>query len=241
MSSKIKSQVETCLLDLAVRPSQSLCQLILRTQSFFLFCSGNFPMISDDLVNSYHLLLCALDLVLTNALLCNARKDLLNPDFRGTDAARHCRRILKPECDVLRVETTHGFSFPLRRLPTESLYCWNIQAMLAACLSVCLCLCVCLCVCLSVWLYSFFLSDRSRRCFHLDMFRQSSAVFLRGVIWRHCDVSLSVVLPCRRDRSVRSVRSVGSTRPVTPPAVRWSLEERVPGVGEREHSLFCPP
>ena len=41
-------------------------------------------MISDDLVNSYHLLLCALDLVFTNALLCNARKDLLNPDFRGT-------------------------------------------------------------------------------------------------------------------------------------------------------------
>ena len=46
--------------------------------------AGNFPMISDDLVNSYHLLLCALDLVFTNALLCNARKDLLNPDFRGT-------------------------------------------------------------------------------------------------------------------------------------------------------------
>lgn len=47
--------------------------------------SGNFPMISDDLVNSYHLLLCALDLVLTNALLCNARKELLNPDFRGSN------------------------------------------------------------------------------------------------------------------------------------------------------------
>lgn len=41
-------------------------------------------MISDDLVNSYHLLLCALDLVLTNALVCNARKDLLNPNFKGT-------------------------------------------------------------------------------------------------------------------------------------------------------------
>lgn len=40
-------------------------------------------MISDDLVNSYHLLLCALDLVFTNALLCNARKDLLNPEFKG--------------------------------------------------------------------------------------------------------------------------------------------------------------
>lgn len=40
-------------------------------------------MISDDLVNSYHLLLCALDLVLTNTLLCNARKELLNPNFKG--------------------------------------------------------------------------------------------------------------------------------------------------------------
>ncbi|XP_075884813.1 retinoblastoma-like protein 2 isoform X2 [Nelusetta ayraudi] len=49
----------------------------------FIHAKGNFPMISDDLVNSYHLLLCALDLVLTNALLCNARKELLNPDFRG--------------------------------------------------------------------------------------------------------------------------------------------------------------
>uniref|UniRef100_A0A8C5BB19 Retinoblastoma-like protein 2 n=1 Tax=Gadus morhua TaxID=8049 RepID=A0A8C5BB19_GADMO len=49
----------------------------------FIHAKGNFPMISDDLVNSYHLLLCALDLVFTNALLCNARKDLLNPDFRG--------------------------------------------------------------------------------------------------------------------------------------------------------------
>lgn len=45
--------------------------------------SGNFPMISDDLVNSYHLLLCALDLTFTNALLCNARKELLNPNFKG--------------------------------------------------------------------------------------------------------------------------------------------------------------
>lgn len=40
-------------------------------------------MISDDLVNSYHLLLCALDLVYCNALLCSSRKDLLNPAFKG--------------------------------------------------------------------------------------------------------------------------------------------------------------
>ncbi|KAF3706008.1 Retinoblastoma-like protein 2 130 kDa retinoblastoma-associated protein [Channa argus] len=49
----------------------------------FVHAKGNFPMISDDLVNSYHLLLCALDLVFTNTLLCNARKDLLNPNFKG--------------------------------------------------------------------------------------------------------------------------------------------------------------
>lgn len=40
-------------------------------------------MISDDLVNSYHLLLCALDLVYGNALQCPNRKELLNPNFQG--------------------------------------------------------------------------------------------------------------------------------------------------------------
>uniref|UniRef100_A0A673WCZ1 Retinoblastoma-like protein 2 n=1 Tax=Salmo trutta TaxID=8032 RepID=A0A673WCZ1_SALTR len=49
----------------------------------FVNAKGNFPMISDDLVNSYHLLLCALDLVFSNALLCNTRKELLNPNFKG--------------------------------------------------------------------------------------------------------------------------------------------------------------
>ncbi|XP_068117074.1 retinoblastoma-like protein 2 isoform X2 [Hyperolius riggenbachi] len=49
----------------------------------FINAKGNFPMISDDLVNSYHLLLCALDLVYGNALLCPNRRDLLNPSFQG--------------------------------------------------------------------------------------------------------------------------------------------------------------
>ncbi|XP_047675874.1 retinoblastoma-like protein 2 isoform X1 [Tachysurus fulvidraco] len=49
----------------------------------FVHAKGNFPMISDDLVNSYHLLLCALDLVYSNSLLCSSRKDLLNPNFKG--------------------------------------------------------------------------------------------------------------------------------------------------------------
>ncbi|XP_046715768.1 retinoblastoma-like protein 2 isoform X2 [Silurus meridionalis] len=49
----------------------------------FVHAKGNFPMISDDLVNSYHLLLCAFDLVYSNSLLCSSRKDLLNPTFKG--------------------------------------------------------------------------------------------------------------------------------------------------------------
>ncbi|XP_072574453.1 retinoblastoma-like protein 2 isoform X1 [Paramormyrops kingsleyae] len=51
--------------------------------TLFVHAKGNFPMISDDLVNSYHLLLCALDLVYCNALLCSSRKELLNPAFKG--------------------------------------------------------------------------------------------------------------------------------------------------------------
>uniref|UniRef100_A0A672ZNC3 Retinoblastoma-like protein 1 n=1 Tax=Sphaeramia orbicularis TaxID=375764 RepID=A0A672ZNC3_9TELE len=51
--------------------------------TLFVYTKGNFRMIGDDLVNSYHLLLCCLDLVFGNALLCGNRKDLINPTFRG--------------------------------------------------------------------------------------------------------------------------------------------------------------
>ncbi|XP_048757821.2 retinoblastoma-like protein 1 isoform X3 [Ostrea edulis] len=43
---------------------------------------GHFPAISDDLVNSYHLLLCCLDWFYANALM-GGRKDILNPSFEG--------------------------------------------------------------------------------------------------------------------------------------------------------------
>uniref|UniRef100_A0A3B5BHC5 Retinoblastoma-like protein 2 n=1 Tax=Stegastes partitus TaxID=144197 RepID=A0A3B5BHC5_9TELE len=72
----------------------------------FVHAKGNFPMISDDLVNSYHLLLCALDLVFTNALLCNARKDLLNPEFKG--AAQFYTYKLT-ECFTTAAETNIRF------------------------------------------------------------------------------------------------------------------------------------
>ncbi|XP_036427481.1 retinoblastoma-like protein 1 [Colossoma macropomum] len=51
--------------------------------TLFVYTKGNFRMIGDDLVNSYHLLLCCLDLVFGNALLCSNKKDLINPHFRG--------------------------------------------------------------------------------------------------------------------------------------------------------------
>uniref|UniRef100_A0A6Q2XAT5 Retinoblastoma-like 1 (p107) n=1 Tax=Esox lucius TaxID=8010 RepID=A0A6Q2XAT5_ESOLU len=51
--------------------------------TLFVYTKGNFHMIGDDLVNSYHLLLCCLDLVFGNALLCSNRKDLVNPLFKG--------------------------------------------------------------------------------------------------------------------------------------------------------------
>lgn len=41
-----------------------------------------FPLISDDLVNSHYLLLCCLDM-LCSAAITSKRKDILNPDFPG--------------------------------------------------------------------------------------------------------------------------------------------------------------
>ncbi|XP_068598197.1 retinoblastoma-like protein 1 [Brachionichthys hirsutus] len=57
--------------------------------TLFVYTKGNFHMIGDDLVNSYHLLLCCLDLVFGNAMLCANRKDLINPEFRGLPALYH--------------------------------------------------------------------------------------------------------------------------------------------------------
>ncbi|XP_003787848.1 retinoblastoma-like protein 1, partial [Otolemur garnettii] len=51
--------------------------------TLFVYTKGNFRMIGDDLVNSYHLLLCCLDLIFANAIMCPNRQDLLNPSFKG--------------------------------------------------------------------------------------------------------------------------------------------------------------
>ena len=48
----------------------------------FVLAKGNFPDISDDLVNCYHLLLCVIDWVYINAVL-GKRTDLISNEFSG--------------------------------------------------------------------------------------------------------------------------------------------------------------
>ncbi|XP_074644237.1 retinoblastoma-like protein 1 [Tubulanus polymorphus] len=70
----------------------------------FTFCwtmfaqvKGNFPAISDDLVNSYHLLLCCVDWMFANAVMSN-RRDLLNPKFRGLVNYGIDHTVAEPPC-----------------------------------------------------------------------------------------------------------------------------------------------
>ncbi|XP_065501656.1 retinoblastoma-like protein 1 isoform X2 [Caloenas nicobarica] len=65
--------------------------------TLFVYTKGNFRMIGDDLVNSYHLLLCCLDLIFANALLCPNRRDLLNPSFKGLSVDFHTTDIKASE------------------------------------------------------------------------------------------------------------------------------------------------
>uniref|UniRef100_A0A8D3CHK2 Retinoblastoma-like protein 1 n=1 Tax=Scophthalmus maximus TaxID=52904 RepID=A0A8D3CHK2_SCOMX len=66
--------------------------------TLFVYTKGNFRMIGDDLVNSYHLLLCCLDLVFGNALLCSNRKELINPTFRAKLSPPPC--VLERLCEL---------------------------------------------------------------------------------------------------------------------------------------------
>uniref|UniRef100_A0A3Q3J8Y2 Retinoblastoma-like protein 1 n=1 Tax=Monopterus albus TaxID=43700 RepID=A0A3Q3J8Y2_MONAL len=79
--------------------------------TLFVYAKGNFRMIGDDLVNSYHLLLCCLDLVFGNALLCANRKDLINPAFKGLPASYwadgHTSADEPPPCVLERLCELH--------------------------------------------------------------------------------------------------------------------------------------
>ncbi|XP_047395706.1 retinoblastoma-like protein 1 isoform X3 [Sciurus carolinensis] len=71
--------------------------------TLFVYTKGNFRMIGDDLVNSYHLLLCCLDLIFANAIVCPNRRDLLNPSFKGLPSDFHTadfRASEEPPCII---------------------------------------------------------------------------------------------------------------------------------------------
>lgn len=63
--------------------------------SLFIRVKGNFPAISEDLVNSFHLLLCCVDLMYSNALLAE-KKDIMNPNFVGLPPAFGSKEFLVP-------------------------------------------------------------------------------------------------------------------------------------------------
>eukprot|EP00058_Branchiostoma_floridae_P026889 XP_002612380.1 hypothetical protein BRAFLDRAFT_218889 [Branchiostoma floridae] len=77
--------------------------------TLFVQVKGNFPAISDDLVNSYHLLLCCLDLFFGNAL-CAGRKDLLNTEFPALPEGftnRDWRSPSEPPCIIDKLCELH--------------------------------------------------------------------------------------------------------------------------------------
>ncbi|XP_023580582.1 retinoblastoma-like protein 1 isoform X3 [Trichechus manatus latirostris] len=78
--------------------------------TLFVYTKGNFHMIGDDLVNSYHLLLCCLDLIFANAIICPNRRDLLNPSFKGLPPDFHTadfRASEEPPCIIAELCELH--------------------------------------------------------------------------------------------------------------------------------------
>ncbi|XP_043383306.1 retinoblastoma-like protein 1 isoform X4 [Chelonia mydas] len=78
--------------------------------TLFVYTKGNFRMIGDDLVNSYHLLLCCLDLIFANALLYPDRRELLNPAFKGLPADFHTAEVKaseEPPCIIATLCELH--------------------------------------------------------------------------------------------------------------------------------------
>uniref|UniRef100_A0A8C9YAN4 Retinoblastoma-like protein 1 n=1 Tax=Sander lucioperca TaxID=283035 RepID=A0A8C9YAN4_SANLU len=119
--------------------------------TLFVYTKGNFSMIGDDLVNSYHLLLCCLDLVFGNALLCSNRKDLINPTFRGLPALYRADGHVSPDepppCVLERLCELHdglvveakGIKQHYFKPYIQKLY----QKQILLCLTVPLSICVC--------------------------------------------------------------------------------------------------
>uniref|UniRef100_A0ACB8F659 Retinoblastoma-like protein 1 n=1 Tax=Sphaerodactylus townsendi TaxID=933632 RepID=A0ACB8F659_9SAUR len=78
--------------------------------TLFVYTKGNFSMIGDDLVNSYHLLLSCLDLIFANVLRCPNKKELLNSSFKGLPENLHTadfRASEDPPCIIATLCELH--------------------------------------------------------------------------------------------------------------------------------------
>ncbi|XP_012233373.1 retinoblastoma-like protein 1 isoform X3 [Linepithema humile] len=94
--------------------------------TLFIYIKGTFPDISDDLVNSYHLLLVCCDLIYNNAVLAN-RKDLLNPNFSGLPANFNDENYSPPrtiDCIVSLLCERHG-AIPIEAKVIKEYYMKN--------------------------------------------------------------------------------------------------------------------
>ena len=72
------------------------------TWLLFIHAKSNFPGIADDLVNSYHLLLCVINFVYLNVLCLTNARNLLNKEFPGLPAP-----ILNNETDIIVENERH--------------------------------------------------------------------------------------------------------------------------------------
>ncbi|GAB6030492.1 Retinoblastoma-like protein 1, variant 2 [Chamberlinius hualienensis] len=123
VSTVIFKKFEPIFMDIFVAPTNETPKPRIRKQKrpctssdVFAFCwtlfvqvKGSFPAISDDLVNSYHLLLSCMDLIYAN-LLMSDRRDLLNKNFSGLpenfDEEDYCSPT-EPPCIVDVLCTKH--------------------------------------------------------------------------------------------------------------------------------------
>ncbi|KAH0619034.1 hypothetical protein JD844_018638 [Phrynosoma platyrhinos] len=108
--------------------------------TLFVYTKGNFSMIGDDLVNSYHLLLCCLDLIFANALLCPYKRDLLNSSFKGLPEDFHTddfRTSEEPPCIIATLCELHdgllveakGIKEHYFKPYISKLYDWKVTAI----------------------------------------------------------------------------------------------------------------
>ncbi|RZF44698.1 hypothetical protein LSTR_LSTR000650 [Laodelphax striatellus] len=105
----------------------SVSKLFNFTWTLFVCVKAEIPAFSDDLVNSYHLLLSCCDLIFFNAVLSD-RRDLLNPNFPGLPKDYHDDNYqppAEPQCIIRDLCENHdGIAMEAKSIKE---YCWKAQ------------------------------------------------------------------------------------------------------------------